>query len=117
MLQPDEAWQGPLAGRATSLAARAGRRVERPRLAGRVVREWLDTLESAAGELSADEINAFAGRDVLKGRPVAVDGVAAGTAMGIAPDGALRVAGPEGGIRRVVAGTIRPLEPRAGETP
>ncbi|MFO7892841.1 MAG: biotin--[acetyl-CoA-carboxylase] ligase [Longimicrobiales bacterium] len=115
VLQPDDAWPDTLADRATSLAARAGLAVEMPALAGRVVARWLDVLDAPADTLSPDELDAFRSRDVLGDRPVTVEGDPAGVVQGLAADGALLLAHPEGRARRVVSGTVRLLQRDTGE--
>jgi BirA family biotin operon repressor/biotin-[acetyl-CoA-carboxylase] ligase len=109
LTQPDDAWPPALAGTATSLAARTGEAPRRVALAGRVVRAWLGAARPDAPALSDDELADFARRDVLAGRPVAVEGLPAGTAAGVAPDGGLRLHG-ERGTRSLVAGSVRALE-------
>lgn len=115
VLQPDDVWTGPVAGRASSLAARAGEPVELPGLAGRVIARWLVVLDAPDGTLSPDEIAAFRSRHVLQGRAVAVDGEPGGTVQGVEADGTLRLVDAGGRPRRVVSGTVRLMETRAGE--
>ena len=115
VLQPDDAWDGELAGRATSLTARAGAPVPMPELAGQVVRRWRAVLDAPADRLSQAELDAFRERDVLLGRRVTVDGAVAGVVQGVEPDGVLRLADADGRARRVVSGTIRLTESGAGE--
>lgn len=115
VLQPDRVWSGGLAGRATSLAARADRPVAVPELAGRVIARWRAVLDAPADTLSLQELEAFRDRDVMAGRAVRVDGEPAGVVQGVAPDGALVLADPEGRARRVVSGTLRALEPDGRE--
>lgn len=110
VLQPADVWPEALAGRATSLADRAGLAVEMPALAGRVVARWLDVLDAPADALSPDELDAFRSRDALAGRAVTVEGDPAGVVQGLAPDGALLLADPEGRARRVVSGSVRLLQ-------
>lgn len=117
VLQPDDAWEGQLAGRATSLTARAGAPIPMPDLAGQVVRRWWAVLDAPADRLSPAELDAFHERDVLVGRRVSVDGAAAGVVQGVEPDGALRLADADGRARRVVSGTIRLTDSGAGEAP
>lgn len=104
--QPDEAWDAELAGRASSLAARAGSAPALDEVAGAVIAAWLAALDARGGTLTDAELEELRRRDVLAGRPVTVDGVPAGVAEGVAPDGALRVRDGEE-RRRVVAGTVR----------
>lgn len=115
VLQPDHAWPHELADQATSLAARAGRPVEVPALAGRVVARWLDVIHEPADALSPDELDAFRGRDALGGRAITVEGDPAGVVRGLAPDGALLVTDSEGRARRVVSGTVRLVQRDTGE--
>jgi BirA family transcriptional regulator, biotin operon repressor / biotin---[acetyl-CoA-carboxylase] ligase len=88
---------------ATSLRL-LGRPASRGRLAGAI----LDELRRArtAPHLSDDELAELAARDVLLGREITVDGEPAGTAAGIAPDGALRVR-RDGALRLLRTGTVR----------
>lgn len=117
VLQPDDAWPADLAGRATSLAARARELVSVAELAGRVTTAWLDAVKDREGPLSQDELDAYRERDVLAGRRVTVDGRAGGVAQGVESDGALRLRHERGGSRRVLAGTIRLAEPGREEGP
>ena len=116
VLQPDDAWTGDLAGRATSLAARHDATVSIPELAGRVVEEWLRVLDRHEGRLDAEELDAFRRRDTLRGQPVIVDGEQSGVARGVEPDGALRLVDGRGRATRVVSGTVRLRAPGAGES-
>jgi BirA family biotin operon repressor/biotin-[acetyl-CoA-carboxylase] ligase len=59
---------------------------------------------SLAGPLHADELEALAGLDWLRGR--VLEAPVAGTADGIAADGALRVRAPDGDVTHLRAGTI-----------
>lgn len=114
VLQHDDDWTGPLAGFATSLAARTDRAPDMDRLAGAVIGEWLPALDRAGNRLSADELAAFHQRHALQDRAVTVDGEPGGVVQGVDPDGALRLE-HEGRTRRVVAGTVRPMDTEAGE--
>lgn len=109
--QADHDWPDALAGRASSLSARAGRPVDRAELAGCVIGEWLEAIGRPADRLTPDEVGELGRRDVLQGRAVAVDGRPGGVARGVDPDGALRL-DDDGTPRRVVAGTIRAVENR-----
>ncbi len=95
---------------AASLAAVVGRAISRAEL----VEAIIDELRAAAGRdaapLDPDELERIARRDVLRGRVVAVDGTPRGTAVGIAPDGALRVRGADGRVAAVHTGTVRIFE-------
>ncbi len=107
--EPAGDWPAELAGRATSLAERAGSAPDVDALAGRVIGEWLAALGGTPDRLSSAELEAFGRRDVLRGRVVTVEGDASGTVVGLDPDGALRVV-RDGITGRIVAGTVRPLE-------
>lgn len=111
--QQDDDWPPELRGRATSLAAAAGRPVETPAVAGAVVAEWRAAAAQPALTLSPEEREAFRRRDVLFGQPVRVDGRPAGLADGINPDGALRIQGGEG-AGEIIAGTVRVYTPEGG---
>lgn len=112
--QHDDAWTGPLAGRATSLAARTDSPPTLDALAGTVIARWLDVLDRDADTLSPDEVQAFHARHVLAGRRVTVDGRPGGEVRGVAPDGTLRVV-RDGTLHRVVSGTIRPTDTAPGD--
>jgi BirA family biotin operon repressor/biotin-[acetyl-CoA-carboxylase] ligase len=64
------------------------------------------------GALSADELTGWNRRDWLRDR--AVSGALSGTGVGIAPDGALLVRQPDGGIGRIEAGEVMIAGPRSG---
>ncbi len=59
---------------------------------------------------------AFAARDVLRGRPVALSSGGQGLALGVADDGALLLRGDDGAVRHVSSGevSVRPTDRRAG---
>lgn len=94
---------------ATSLRLAAGREVSRAELAGAII----DAVRRAAGRdaapLAPDELEALRERDALLGAPVSVDGAPLGVALGIAPDGALRVRRPDGRTEAVHTGTVRTI--------
>jgi BirA family transcriptional regulator, biotin operon repressor / biotin---[acetyl-CoA-carboxylase] ligase len=93
---------------ATSLRLLLGDRCARAELAAALV-----AAVSGAARLEplhAGELDRLARRDALRGRLVSLNGVPAGTARGIAPDGALLVHGPAG-VREVRYGTVRPVAP------
>lgn len=116
VLQDDDDWTGPLAGRATSLAAVAPRPPGMGELAGWVVTRWRAALDAPGDRLSPDERAELERRSILIGRHVTVDGAPAGVVEGVDPDGALRLHGG-GETRRVVSGTIRlAKEPEGGST-
>lgn len=95
-----------LRARATTLEEEAGGEIRRPELAGallRILRGLLDPMpETVAGEL-ARELDDL---DVLRGRLVETGAGLRGRGAGIAPDGALLVAGSDGEVQRVVAGSV-----------
>jgi BirA family biotin operon repressor/biotin-[acetyl-CoA-carboxylase] ligase len=103
--QRTEDWSPELRGRATSLEDATGS-VDVGELAGRVARGWLAVGQAPSPRLSDEEIEAYAERDVLRGRVVEVEGERAGRADGIEPTGALRVQTADG-LRRIVSGTVR----------
>lgn len=70
----------------------------------RPVIDALRRVDAAAGPLSDDELARFAGRDWLRGRALAAP--VAGTAAGLAPDGALRVRAADGTVTAVRGGTV-----------
>ncbi|HSH45134.1 MAG TPA: biotin--[acetyl-CoA-carboxylase] ligase [Longimicrobiales bacterium] len=126
-------WPRELRGIATSLAEVAtaprmpevaGAAPRMPDLAGAVARQILHA--GAGGRLGPAELEELRERDVLRGRPITVDGREVGIAAGIDDDGALlvRTGGtPEGtapgtgdGVRRIVSGTVRPLDSTANHT-
>jgi BirA family transcriptional regulator, biotin operon repressor / biotin---[acetyl-CoA-carboxylase] ligase len=91
---------------AVSLRLLLGDRCSRAELATALVGA---VLQAARLEpLHAHELERLARRDALRGRAISLDGAPAGTARGIAPDGALLVEGPAG-MREVRYGTVRPL--------
>jgi BirA family transcriptional regulator, biotin operon repressor / biotin---[acetyl-CoA-carboxylase] ligase len=104
--QHDDAWPRYLQHRASSLQARADRPVDRADLAGRLTAHWLAAGRAAEPRLSEPELHELRRRDALLGMPITVDDRPAGTAQGIAPDGAL-IAGSADAPRRVIAGTVR----------
>jgi BirA family transcriptional regulator, biotin operon repressor / biotin---[acetyl-CoA-carboxylase] ligase len=108
--RPDE-FPHTIRSRATSLANLRGSPVDRAALAACLVRSILDR----AGEplaMSEAELAEMARRDVLAGRPVTVvepatgTAIAAGTAQGIAPDGALLLRDSGGELRSIRSGSI-----------
>ncbi|MCC6213782.1 MAG: biotin--[acetyl-CoA-carboxylase] ligase [Polyangiaceae bacterium] len=96
-------WPPELTERATSLEE-AGARVEREAL----LAEVLAALERRVAVWEAQGLEAsraeLAAADALRGEAVTVEGVS-GIAAGIAPDGALLIATPEG-VVRVVSGHV-----------
>ena len=116
--QRDEDWPSELVGSATSIAGavralggpgQGGVDLHPGEVADRLVPRWLEALDRDSGPLGASELAELSSRDVLQGRPVAVEGAPAGVAIGIASDGSLLVRSAEG-VRRVASGTVRPTE-------
>ncbi|MBW3554338.1 MAG: biotin--[acetyl-CoA-carboxylase] ligase [Gemmatimonadetes bacterium] len=106
VLQPEADWPPELRGIATSVAARSGRAVAIPALAGRLVAE-LSIAAAAAGEtFGPHELDELRHRDVLRGRDITRDGVPVGRAEGIEPDGRLIVR-RQGATDYITTGTIR----------
>lgn len=101
---PDE-----VRGTATSLSTVAGRQISRPDVCGAILDALRDAAMRYAEPLDARELEAIADRDVLRGRELSVDGVPRGVAVGIAPEGALRLRGPDGSVSLVHSGTVRVL--------
>jgi len=85
----------------------------RAEVAGAVAAEVAGLGPDAARPLSEPELREFAGRDILRDRPVSVNGAPLGRAAGLAPDGALLVDGATGRIA-VRSGTVRPVESAPG---
>lgn len=112
--RPDDGWPPELVGRAHSLQEAMATPIDTPGLVGRIVADWLAVAASPADSLSPDELDDFHARDVLRDRPVAVDGCPAGIAAGVSGDGSLRVR-RDGAVHEVLAGTIRTCDPLLGE--
>lgn len=91
---------------ATSLRLATGRPVARAPVAAEVIRAILATAPHATRPLSPHERAEFEGRDALRGRPVRVDSVDAGIAVGLAPDGALLL-DRDGTIETIRTGSVR----------
>lgn len=101
-----------LRGAASSVAIAAGRRPERREVAGAVARALAATA-SGPLELTPERLAALEARDALRGREVRVTEpttgapLAEGTALGVAPDGALLLRTASGAIRPMHSGTVR----------
>lgn len=91
---------------ASSLRILAGRDVSRAAVAGALLRALAPLFAAPADPLRDDERAELAGRDHLRGRPVTLDGRAAGIAEDIAPDGSLIIRGDTGPFV-IRAGTVR----------
>ncbi len=87
------------------LGAPAGRAA----VAGALAAELAALGEDAARALSPDELREFADRDILRGRPISLDGAPLGVAVGLAPDGALLVDTPTGRTA-LRSGRVRPAQ-------
>jgi BirA family transcriptional regulator, biotin operon repressor / biotin---[acetyl-CoA-carboxylase] ligase len=108
--QDDQEWPDDLRGHASSLGGRAGQPVDRARLAGLLVAEWMAAARLDSATLGDHELEEFRRRDALLGREIFIDDHPAGTGHGIDPDGALR-AGTTDSPRRIIAGTVRTPTP------
>lgn len=101
-----------VAPRATSLRMAGAGDVSRAALAGAILDELLAGNDRIAEPLDAEELQAFAGRDALRGQVVAIDDVVAGTAVGVSALGELRVQN-DGRIVTVHTGRVRIAGARA----
>ena len=101
---PDELPAG-----ASSLRILAGGEVSRAGVAGALLRALAPLFVAPANALRDVERAALAERDHLRGRPVTLDGRAAGIAEDVAPDGSLIIRGDAGPFV-IHAGTVR-LQP------
>ena len=106
VLDPEEGWPAELRGVATSIAAQAGRPVPMPALAGRLVAQLSIAAATASEGLGPEEMAELRERDVLRGSDITRDGLAAGRAVGIEPDGRL-VVRRGGATYHITTGTIR----------
>jgi BirA family transcriptional regulator, biotin operon repressor / biotin---[acetyl-CoA-carboxylase] ligase len=104
--QTQDDWPAPLRDQAASLEQVAGAPLDRARLAGRVIAEWIAAASLDPARLTRPELEEFHQRDVLRRHPITIDGRPAGIAQGIDPDGALRAGDPRA-PHRVMAGTVR----------
>lgn len=109
-------WPESLAGTATSLLEAAGRAPARPELAGFII-DALRPFLLAGPSFDDAELRSYLQLDALRHRAIDIDGVPAGIADGIEPDGALRVVTPAG-VRVFRTGTVRVVaEPRRARPP
>ncbi|HEX9105648.1 MAG TPA: biotin--[acetyl-CoA-carboxylase] ligase [Longimicrobiales bacterium] len=115
VLQQPEDFPPGLDPPAASLRMLGAAQAERALVAGAIARAVASLGDDAARLLDEAELREYAGRDILRGRRVTVDGVPAGTAEGLAPDGALLVAGA-GGTIHIRSGTVRPDSRLQGAT-
>lgn len=100
---------------AVSLGWAAGYVPDRPFLLGSFLSILRSHLLSAGAALSPSELTALGKLDHLRGRSVRVDPGGEGTALWIAEDGALLVDMGGASPRRVMAGSVRPLDSSQGE--
>lgn len=105
-----------LRGSATSVRIAAGWSPARREVAAAVVGAVAEVARGPL-ELTPARLSALEARDALRGREVAVtepssgDPLAEGTALGVAPDGALLLRTEAGTLRSVHSGTVRPRRP------
>jgi BirA family biotin operon repressor/biotin-[acetyl-CoA-carboxylase] ligase len=109
---PPRSWPPELEDRATSLLAAGGATLDRAALLSRLLERlegcYREYLERGFADLALRWERFFG----LKGRRVraeSLEGSVCGTALGLDPDGALRLRDDAGGERRVIAGEIAPL--------
>jgi BirA family transcriptional regulator, biotin operon repressor / biotin---[acetyl-CoA-carboxylase] ligase len=98
---------------AAFLETAAGRAITEMELASATVRELRSLADPPPDRVEGELAAAWEKRDLLKGRPVVTEMAPEGVALGLDPDGALRVADASGGLHRVRAGSVR----LAGEGP
>ena len=122
--RPDGGWSPELAGRAISMeeaiadsapTASTPPRLEPAPLVARIAAHWQAVTADPRDVLSESERDRFRARDALRGRRVAVNGRAAGTAEGLTPAGALRLRGDDGWAE-ITAGSVRATETMTGES-
>ncbi len=99
---------------AVSLAMAAGYAPDRSFLLGSFLSILRSTLSGAGPLLSPRELEALQTMDRLRGRTVRVEPGGTGMAAGIAEDGALLVDKGGAAPRRVMAGSVRLVDPPAG---
>ncbi|UCF18720.1 MAG: biotin--[acetyl-CoA-carboxylase] ligase, partial [Gemmatimonadota bacterium] len=96
---------------AISLDQAAGRRVSRLQLADFVLEEVLERCLAAPENLDSASLRQFDERDWLRDRRCSIDSAEAaplqGTAVGIAPDGALLFRPDRGALARITSGRVR----------
>jgi BirA family transcriptional regulator, biotin operon repressor / biotin---[acetyl-CoA-carboxylase] ligase len=95
---------------ATSLAAASGRVPDRLEVAGALAAALSGLSGLDAPRLTTAELDALSAVDALRGHQVSVEDGAEpleGTALGIAPGGALLVRGAAGRLHEVITGSVR----------
>jgi BirA family biotin operon repressor/biotin-[acetyl-CoA-carboxylase] ligase len=90
----------------TSLALAGALSVDRGSLFVEVASALCRRLDALQNEAPSVLVDAFVLRDALAGRAITVDGAPA-VAIGIAPDGALRIRRPDGTVGSCIAGDVR----------
>jgi BirA family transcriptional regulator, biotin operon repressor / biotin---[acetyl-CoA-carboxylase] ligase len=95
---------------ATSMRIAAGWSPPRAEVAGAVAAAVARALARPPAQLGGASLAALRRRDALEGRAVTVSGAEAlsGTALGVNPSGALLLRTPDGRLRTLTAGTVRP---------
>jgi len=117
LLQQPEDFHPEIRATATSLAQAAGQPPRRVDVAGEVVTGVLAAVSVPVREFDPGRLAELASRDALRGREVIVTAgtqPVAGTALGIAPDGALLVRSAPGALRRIRSGSVRLLSSESG---
>ncbi len=109
VLQREQDFPPGLDPRPVSLALLGAGAASRADIAGALAAEVAGLGADAARPLSAAELREYADRDILRDRPVSLDGAPLGVAAGLAPDGALLVDTPAGRIP-IRGGRVRPTE-------
>jgi BirA family biotin operon repressor/biotin-[acetyl-CoA-carboxylase] ligase len=105
--QTHDDFPADVAARATSVRLEGGR-PDRADVAGAVIAALGACAPRIATPFSPDELALLAQLDVLRGKPIEIDGAPAGVAQGIAASGALRVL--RGAVvDEVLSGTVRTI--------
>ena len=116
---PDD-FAAPLRDHATSLRIASGWSPPRVEVAAALVHALAALPVRFAATLSDEELAELESRDALRGLAVRVVSEGAttleGTAVGVAPDGALLVRSADGLVVPVRSGTVRPLGDAAAAT-
>jgi BirA family biotin operon repressor/biotin-[acetyl-CoA-carboxylase] ligase len=114
--QRREDFPADLAQPATSLLLAAGWQGGRAPLVGAILAEIAALEADLAAPLERAALDELNERDPFRGRPITVDGAYAGTACGIAPDGALLVRDADGQLIHLRNGTVRLAPPALRST-